>query len=53
MNHGDWVQMQIDAIQRRKPTPLDRRRAAAGRGWYAAPKTLMEKRRNFLASYTK
>ena len=40
MNHGDWVQMQIDAIQRRKPTPLDRRRADAGRGWYAAPKTL-------------
>jgi hypothetical protein len=40
MNHGDWVQDNLNAIRRRKPSSRDRKAADAGRGWYGAPETL-------------
>lgn len=49
MDHAGWVQMQIDAIRRRKPTPRDQKAAAARRGWHGAPAVLNDfHRRAFL-----
>lgn len=40
MDHADWVQDNLNAIRRRKPSPRDAKAAAAGRGWYGAPEAL-------------
>lgn len=40
MNHGEWVQDNLTAIRRRKPSPREAKAAAARRGWYGAPETL-------------
>lgn len=41
MDHADWVRQNIAAVkQHRKPTAAERRRAADGIGWFAAPDEL-------------
>lgn len=40
MDHVGWVEHNIAAHKRRKPLALDRRRAAEGIGWFAAPDKL-------------
>lgn len=40
MDHADWVQDNLNAIRRRKPSPRDAKAADAGRGWYGAPEAL-------------
>jgi hypothetical protein len=40
MDHGAWVQSQIDATRRRPPNPSQRRAAARKTGWHGAPEKL-------------
>lgn len=40
MDHAGWVESNIAASKRKKPSASDKRKAADGRGWYAAPDTL-------------
>jgi hypothetical protein len=40
MNHGAWVQRQIDATRQRPPNPTQRRAASRNLGWHGAPEVL-------------
>lgn len=40
MDHAGWVENNIAASKRQKPTARDKRHAAEHRGWYAAPDKL-------------
>lgn len=40
MDHADWVERQIAASKRGKPSAADQRRAKEGKGWLAAPDKL-------------
>jgi hypothetical protein len=40
MDHAGWVESNIAAYKRQKPTARDRRHAAEHRGWFAAPDQL-------------
>jgi hypothetical protein len=40
MDHVAWMESNIAASKRQRPTAADRRREKEGRGWYAAPDTL-------------
>jgi len=40
MDHAGWVESNIAASKRQKPTASDRRKAADRKGWYAAPDQL-------------
>jgi hypothetical protein len=37
MDHAGWVQRQIEASKRQKPTAAERRAASEAKGWHAAP----------------
>lgn len=40
MDHAAWVQKEMEASKRRKPTKKDRDRAAEHKGWFASPEKL-------------
>lgn len=40
MDHAGWVESNIAASKRQKPTASDKRKAADHKGWYAAPDVL-------------
>lgn len=40
MDHAEWVEINIAAGKRQKPTAVSRRSLANGEGWHAAPDTL-------------
>lgn len=42
MDHAGWVEQAIAMRQKHKPTAIEARNAAEGKGWHAAPKRLNE-----------